>query len=89
MTLQAVELDNVTPLTPEGFTQWQLHDAFAMIENKEHWKGRIDAVISEWLLPIARAACEFYTATELMAEPAGEGKVRVTSPGYWEGPAGP
>ncbi len=83
------ELDNMTPVCPEGFTQMQLHEAFAMIEDKKHWKNPINTVVADHFLPIARAACMFYTVTDLDSTPDSEGRVRITSIGYREGPAGP
>lgn len=88
--LTAATLDNVKPVCSEGFTEMQLHDAMTMIENKDHWKNPIDVVISTRFLTIARAACIFYTGTELKDTDVEDRAdlSRVTAPGYWAGPCG-
>jgi hypothetical protein len=73
-----------------GYTQDELRCAFEDVQNAEHWKGPIDAVIIENVAAVTYWAIVFYTATDPQVEYREEtGQFRVTSEGYWAGPAGP
>lgn len=78
-----------------GFTVEELKEAFNMVQNKQHWKGPIRAVVrcDERKLEMIRAAIMFYTATEAEVERLSETSdgvlYRIKAPGYWNGPAGP
>ncbi len=62
---------------------------FEMVEDKEHWKNPIDAVIAVTDFQAVADAVEFYTATKLwIAEDLGNGTYRVVADGYQAGPAG-
>lgn len=73
-----------------GYTHEELGIAFKRVENTQHWKGPIDALIDE---PDDREvakilfAIEFFTATEGRATRTPSGFVLITAPGYWNGPA--
>lgn len=83
----------------DGHDEASVRAAFEKVENKDHWKGPIDAVIDAKDRNIVAFAIEFYTATTATFRPvkAGEfavgmadevaGRLRVTAPGYWAGPA--
>ena len=58
-------------------------DAFDAVKNKEHWKDSIDAIIKEEDRAITETAINFFAGGGVMFYPAGEGKLRVTAPGYW------
>ena len=67
-----------------------LREAFERVEDSDHWKGPIDAMVaySEGFTPeIIRDAVMHFTATEATIVDAGSGRMHVTAPGYWKGPA--
>lgn len=72
-----------------GFTRDALDAAFTKVANKDHWKAPIDTVVD--LTPSELAATikaiPFFTATPATITALGDGKFRVTAPGYWAGPA--
>lgn len=71
-----------------NFTGMQLKEAFDLIKNKQHWKGRIKATIPDSQFDVCKEAVEFFTGTELkVTETLPNGKIRVESVGYWGGPA--
>ncbi len=62
---------------------------FEMVEDKEHWKNPIDAVIAVTDFDAIADAVDFYTATTLwIIEDLGNGTYRVAADGYYAGPAG-
>ena len=63
---------------------------FELVENKDHWKGPIDAMVAKSIgvtPDVIMSAVMFFTATEATVEDEGVGQMHVTAPGYWEGPA--
>jgi hypothetical protein len=70
-----------------------LKEAFELVENPEHWKGRIEARVSEEAaekiggLLIISEAVKYYTATEATITRVRSGGFLVESDGYWSGPA--
>ncbi len=75
--------------TWSGYTQEQLSTAFDGVRNADHWKGPIDALVPEDELTVTVLAIIFYTATEPKASwVESKEHFRVTSEGYWAGPAG-
>ena len=72
--------------------QAEMKRAFALVENKEHWKGAVDALVTQeavaevgGLLRVCEAV-EFFTATQATVTVEG-GLLRVRAAGYWAGPA--
>lgn len=64
-------------------TQEELRIAFEKVQNKEHWKGAINAVIDPADEQIVNAAiCHFAYGGASFSKAAG-GKLRVKAPGYW------
>lgn len=67
-----------------GYTTEQLNEAFKSVANAEHWKYDIDAVIDAKDQNLMEFAIPFHTGGHgLVFEDVGEGKLRVTAPGYW------
>jgi len=67
-----------------GFTHGQLNEAFELIKNARHWKLSIDAWIHPNKFDICNEACIYFTGGPLKkAQWAGDGALRVTSPGYF------
>ena len=64
------------------------HAYFEKVENKDHWKGPIDAVIRSEDYVDCADAVDFFTATSLDIEWEAGGSMGVSSVGYWSGPAG-
>ena len=63
----------------------RLQDAFELVQNKEHWKGSIDAIIPADKLAVVQEAVGFYAGSKgFKAYDAGNGQVRVVAPGYWK-----
>lgn len=71
-----------------GYTQEQLETAFKKVQNKEHWKGRINALVNgDEDLDLILFAISYFTGTEgYTLAPRKDGKIRVRAPGYWAGP---
>lgn len=86
-----LRVPNTPRLSPEHVAA--LQDAFARVQNTEHWKGAIDATltlaadVAERELALVAEAIEFFTATEALITHLGENRYRVIAPGYWAGPA--
>ena len=67
--------------------------AFEKVQNKEHWKNPIDAVIHKSEMEITSDAIHFFTGTQaffnsnnLTLAQCEAGMVRVTAIGYYAGP---
>lgn len=76
-----------------GYQPAQLERAFELVQNPEHWKGKVDAVVDvpssvdlPALVDLLRYAVPFYTATEATVTREGRA-LRVEADGYWCGPA--
>jgi len=71
-----------------GFTVEQLQEAFRSVQDKEHWKNPIDAVVDRDQTAVLDKAIPFMTGTPAEFEDVeGQpGKVRVTADGYFLGP---
>ncbi|HSW45459.1 MAG TPA: hypothetical protein VLM89_07805 [Phycisphaerae bacterium] len=75
----------------DGFKVGDMRKVFERLVDPKDWRGPIAALIAPGLFPIAKAAVEFYTATELKVVGGPEqltGRVAVHSVGYRMGPAG-
>jgi hypothetical protein len=77
----------------EKYTRDQLKEAFEKVQNKEHWKNPIDAVIPKQAMDITSDAIQFFTGTQaffssnkLTLAQCEAGMVRVTAVGYYAGP---
>lgn len=72
--------------------------AFELVQNAEHWKGAVDAVVTaEQLTAVGvtiadvRESVTYFTGTVATVEQAPswvalEPRYHVTAPGYWAGP---
>lgn len=68
----------------------ELQRAFALVEDKDDWRGPIDATIRCDQVGIVREAIIHFTATKPSFHSTEiPGQVRVVSAGYRNGPAGP
>lgn len=86
---QAIEEDKLdsAPIY-RGFTRAALARAFERVQNPEHWKRPIDAVIQAEDATVTAAAiaffagspCEFRAVRRRKGEPR---RMRVKAPGYW------
>ena len=77
----------------EKYTRDQLKEAFEKVQNKDHWKNPIDAVIPKQAMDITADAIHFFTGTQaffssnrLTLKEVQDGCVRVTAIGYYAGP---
>ena len=77
----------------EKYTREQLKEAFDKVQNKDHWKNPIDAVIPKQAMDITADAIQFFTGTQaffnsnnLTLAQCEAGMVRVTAIGYYAGP---
>lgn len=85
--------NTVDAMTPAD--ESALRQAFERVQNQDHWKGPIDAVVvckDCYEGAMIADAVEFYTATQatlkvLRAVPGKYIAYHVTAPGYWAGPA--
>lgn len=71
-----------------GFTPDQLNDAFTAVQDKDHWKNPIDAVVDRSQIEVLTRSIPYHTGTFASFEDV-EGqpfKVRVTADGYFAGP---
>jgi hypothetical protein len=72
------------------YTRQELNDAFSMVTNPDDWKAPINKVIPGY--PVTKtkvaAAIMFYTATVATFTDLDDGRCRVESAGYRNGPAG-
>lgn len=71
----------------------KLRVAFEKVQNKEHWKNPIDAVIHKSEMDITANAIHFFTGTQaffntnrLTLAECESGMVRVIADGYYLGP---
>ena len=63
---------------------FEKEDAFQAVQNKDHWKGPIDAVIDADKRKITTEAISFFAGGKgIKFTDAGDGRLRVTAPGYW------
>ena len=75
-----------------GYSQDELDEMFSSVQNKEHWKGEINARCCADNINVIAVAVEYFTATNAsfkhapryMNDPE---PFIVTAPGYWAGPA--
>lgn len=82
------ELDAYIDDSLGGFTIEQLHEAFGAVQDKEHWKNPIDAVVARDRVEVLTRAIPFMTGTFADFDDVGcaPGMIRVTAPGYFAGP---
>lgn len=67
-----------------GYSQEELQTAFDLVKNTEHWKQDIDAVVDADMQHVLSFAIPWFTGgADILFEPAGEGKIHVSAPGYW------
>lgn len=70
------------------YTDFELRQAFELVQNREHWKNPVNAVINECDKEIVQEAVIYFTATVPTFTQLADGKLRVQAAGYWAGPAG-
>ena len=67
-----------------GYTLEELEAAFDAVKNKDHWKEDIDAVVPAEMEHVLTFAIPWFTGgADFSIRPEGEGRIRVTAPGYW------
>ena len=86
-TVDGVEIGLAESTLAGRFSQDDLVYGFDLVKNPEHWKGEIDRVIRAADRDVVAAAVEHFTATEAAFQELPGGRLRVTAPGYWAGPA--
>ena len=98
----AQDLTPLHPVTPgmdpheiihEDFERRHVERAMSMIENPEHWKGEIAALITDIpqdllgrVMRLIEITVEFYTGTSTELDLDDDG-LQVRAQGYWKGPA--
>ena len=66
------------------YTQQQLHDAFTKVQDKQHWKNPIDALVEKKDIDIVTEAIIHFTGSIPTFQPKkGSGKYRVQAAGYF------
>ena len=65
------------------YTQADLKFAFTKVQNKEHWKNPIDAIIKMEEQDITERAIIFYTGSIPSFAPKAGGMLRVIADGYY------
>jgi hypothetical protein len=71
--------------TWNGYTIETLRTAFEAVQNAEHWKGPIDAAVTQDSVAGTYWSIVFYTATSPDIKIQDDGLFRITSEGYWAG----
>lgn len=73
------------------YSHEELQKAFDGIVNKDDWRDTIDGWVPISDAPVVEAAIAYFTSTQPVQEEKNEDlqTVRITSPGYRNGPAGP
>lgn len=69
-----------------GYSHGQLHDAFTLIQNKDHWKGPIDVRFKQITgehVKLFQAAVGYFTGGGCTVQDMPDGSVRITARGYW------
>lgn len=67
-----------------GYTTEELETAFEEVQNKEHWKMDINAIIPAEKRRLMTFAIPWFTGGgQVEFEELPDGKLRVTAPGYW------
>lgn len=69
-----------------SYTKPQLEEAFKRVQNKEHWKNPIDALIDEKYLDITDKAIQFFTGTAIKSNVKEGNKLHIKADGYFLGP---
>jgi len=71
-----------------GYTVAQLQEAFDSVKDADHWKNPIDAIVDADRRDVLARAIPWYTGTtaEFHDLPDDPARLRVTAPGYYEGP---
>lgn len=57
---QRLAIDSAIADSNFGYTNWQLHNAFKMVQNPEGWKMPIDAIIDDEDMDVVAAAIDYY-----------------------------
>jgi len=66
-----------------GFDDGEIRSMFEKIQNKEHWKNPIDAVVPNHRLDLAKAAITYFHADDQFTlTPKGPLATRIQSRGY-------
>jgi hypothetical protein len=78
-----IESKIVKPKQRPASTQEQLHAAFTAVQNKDHWKNAINALIDPADQDVTGAAIMHFAYGNASFTPAANGKLRVRAPGYY------
>ena len=65
------------------YTRDELAEAFRVVQNPDHWKGPIDAVIHKDAMDVTNAALIFFAGCVPEFIQAGPGRVRCVAIGYF------
>jgi len=67
-----------------GYTQEQLEVAFRVVQNPEHWKNPVRAIIPATQLEVTKAAIIHFTGSTAVVTPCPNGtQVQVEAAGYY------
>lgn len=82
------EIDAYLAASLGGFTHEQIREAFGMVQDEDHWKNPIDAIVDRDQVDLLARAIPYMTGTPASFDDAGcePGTTRVTAPGYFAGP---
>lgn len=76
-------------LRKRAIAEWESYfakdEAFKLVQNREHWKGRIDALIPASERKIVEEAIAFFAfgGARFYEVPDDPTTLRVVAPGYW------
>ena len=85
--MTGAEIDAYLAQATCGFTQAQIEAAFESVQDAQHWKNPINAIVDRAQIEVLTRAIPYYTGTpaffdDVEGQP---GKVRVTADGYYAG----
>ncbi len=76
--------DNWAKSTFHGpFSVYEMDVAFTRVQDKDHWKNPVNAVVEADEVEVTRAAVAFYTGSEAHFEAREDGRVNVWAEGYY------
>lgn len=86
-SLTKEQIDSYLRESMGGYSAEELRAAFKQVQDAEHWKNPIDAIISREMIPILERAIPFITGTDATFIDTDDAmKARVVAAGYWAGP---
>lgn len=71
-----------------GYTHEQLDEAFRQVQDADHWKNPIDAVVDRSMWDVLAVAIPYFTGTDADHDDVDgqPDRIRVFAPGYFAGP---